>query len=226
MHRQHVLFVAAMILAAGYMWLRGGFVGLVDSFVPPADLPRAAAADVPPELAARLETATLAAGCFWCVEADFDKVHGVVATISGYTGGTVAEPTYAQVSLGTTGHVEAVQVLFDPAVVNYETVLDHFWRNVDPFVAHRQFCDVGSQYRPVIFYHSEAQREAAEGARASMEERFGRPILVEVNEAGAFYRAEAHHQDYYLAHPVQYRYYRWGCGRDARLAEIWHSAES
>jgi len=225
--RQRNILIVALVLAAGYLWLRGGFVGLLDSGAPPPETALVLAPDEPtappgtaPEVAARLLTATVAAGCFWCVEADFDKVDGVVATISGYTGGRVAQPTYAQVSRGGTGHAEAVRVLYDPAVVSYEELLDHYWQNVDPFAANRQFCDVGSQYRPAIFYHSEEQRKAAEASKARIEERSRRPVVVEVVEVGPFYRAEEYHQDYYHAHPIQYRFYRWGCGRDARLAEI------
>ncbi len=183
---------------------------------------RPADRDVPVETAG-LETATFAAGCFWCVEADFDKVPGVMSTVSGYTGGRVADPTYAQVSRGTTGHTEAVRLRFDPRVVTYEQLLDHYWRNVDPFVAHRQFCDVGEQYRPEIFVHSAAQRAAAEASRARLQERFSDRIVVPITDASAFYEAEPYHQNYAGANPLRYKYYRWGCGRDRRLASIWAS---
>ncbi|MGE0591074.1 MAG: peptide-methionine (S)-S-oxide reductase MsrA [Vicinamibacterales bacterium] len=169
----------------------------------------------------RTATAIFAAGCFWCVEADFDKVPGVLATISGFTGGDVPSPTYADVSRGGTGHTEAVEVTYDPDVVSYEDLLGYFWHHVDPFVAHRQFCDVGNQYRPGIFYRDEAQRTAAEASKARLQEQFDDPVVVEVSPAGPFYPAEAYHQDYYQKNGLQYRYYRWGCGRDARLAEIW-----
>lgn len=234
MHAQRVILVAALVLAAGYVWLRGGVVGLFDGeslaqsastvVEGPGD-PGEAPDGTVPAAAEGLDTATLAAGCFWCVEADFDKVAGVVATISGYTGGSVSDPSYSQVSRGGTGHTEAVQVLYDPAVVSYEELLDHYWRNVDPFVAHRQFCDSGDQYRPEIFYHSETQRETAEASRARVQERFEQPIVVAVSPAEPFYRAEEYHQDYYEKNPLQYRYYRWGCGRDARLEQIWHAAD-
>ncbi len=169
----------------------------------------------------RTATAIFAAGCFWCVEADFDKVPGVLATISGFTGGEVPSPTYADVSRGGTGHTEAVEVTYDPDVVSYEDLVGYFWRHVDPFVAHRQFCDVGNQYRPGIFYRDEAQRTAAEASKVRLQAQFEDPVVVEVSPAGAFYPAEAYHQDYYQKNGLQYRYYRWGCGRDARLAEIW-----
>jgi peptide-methionine (S)-S-oxide reductase len=170
--------------------------------------------------AAESEKATFAAGCFWCVEADFDKVPGVLKTISGYTGGTLKDPTYEQVSRGGTGHTEAVEIVFDPSVVTYEQLLDHFWKNVDPLTSHRQFCDIGEQYRPAIFFHNEAQRVAAEESKARVQRRFSEPVIVQIQPAGAFYKAEAYHQDYYQTNPVQYRFYRWRCGRDQRLAEL------
>jgi peptide-methionine (S)-S-oxide reductase len=168
-----------------------------------------------------LQKATFAAGCFWCVESDFDKVRGVISTTSGYTGGRLPNPTYEQVSSGGTGHAEAVEVVFDPAIVTYDQLLDHFWRNVDPFVTNRQFCDVGEQYRPEIFVRNASQRAAAESSKKRIQQRFREPIVVRITDAGAFYRAEDYHQDYYKTHSVRYKYYRWRCGRDARLAAIW-----
>ena len=212
MHPQRLIFIAAIAVSLGYAWLHGAFVALV-----PASVSAAAQSDD----GRRLQKATFAAGCFWCVEADFDKVRGVVETISGYTGGRVSDPTYEQVSSGGTGHTEAVEVRFDPSVVTYGQLLDHFWRNVDPFVANRQFCDVGAQYRPEIFVHNADQRAAAEASKRRLQQRFSEPIVVDITEAGPFYRAEAYHQDYYKTHPIQYRYYRWRCGRDSRLEEIW-----
>ena len=170
-----------------------------------------------------LQKATFASGCFWCTEADFDKVPGVKSTTSGYIGGRVKNPTYEDVSRGVTGHAEAVEVVFDPAVVSYEKLLDNFWHNVDPFTANRQFCDVGSQYRPEIFVHNDAQRAAAEASLKQMQQRFSQPIVVKISPAGAFYPAEDYHQDYYKKNAIQYRYYRWRCGRDARLEKIWSS---
>jgi peptide-methionine (S)-S-oxide reductase len=164
--------------------------------------------------------ATFAAGCFWCVEADFDKVPGVVSTTSGYAGGTLKNPTYEQVSRGGTGHTEAVEIVYDPAKVTYAQLLDHFWKNVDPLMAHRQFCDVGDQYRPAIFVHDEAQRREAEESKARVQQRFKEPVVVQVVAAGPFYRAEDYHQDYYKKNPLRYRYYRFGCNRDARLEEL------
>ena len=216
MHTQRWILLAAVVMAIAYAWLRGGFVGMMDTG---ARTP--AAAPVSQAEGQGQSVATFASGCFWCTEADFDKVRGVLSTTSGYTGGKVPNPTYGQVSSGGTGHAEAVRIVFDPAVVTYEQLLDQFWHNVDPFVAHRQFCDVGDQYRPVIFVHNEEQRAAAEASKARMERLFGQPILVAIAPAEAFYPAEAYHQDYHRQNSAQYRFYRFGCGRDRRLQEIW-----
>jgi len=180
-----------------------------------------AAAPQPPPLA----KATFAGGCFWCVEADFDKVDGVVSTTSGYIGGHLANPKYEQVAAGTTGHAEAVEVVFDPRRVSYEKLLDVFWHSIDPTVVNRQFCDVGSPYRTAIFVHDAAQRRAAEASKAAIEKTkpFPQPIVTPIEPATTFYPAEEYHQDYYLKNPVRYRYYRSSCGRDARLKELWGS---
>lgn len=171
------------------------------------------------------ERAIFAGGCFWCVEADFDKIPGVLSTTSGYTGGTVPNPTYKQVSANVTGHAEVVQVVFDPARVSYAQLLEKFWRTIDPTTADRQFCDVGSPYRPGLFTIGEAQAAAAKASLAVLEKSkpFSAPIVARIEVAGAFYAAEDYHQDYYLKNPVRYRYYRNGCGRDARLQQLWGS---
>jgi methionine-S-sulfoxide reductase len=168
-----------------------------------------------------LEKATLASGCFWCTESDFDSLKGVVSTTSGYTGGLVPNPTYSQVSAGGTGHVESVEVVFDPRVVSFEQILDHYWHNVDFFNDHGQFCDYGEQYRPRIFVHGPRQRQVAEASKARLQAMFEQPVVVDIVDASAFFPAEAYHQDYHAKNPVRYSYYRWSCGRDARLAEIW-----
>jgi peptide-methionine (S)-S-oxide reductase len=175
--------------------------------------------DVPPGH----KVATFAGGCFWCMEPPYDKLPGVVATISGYTGGSKANPTYQEVSAGVTGHAEAVQVVYDPNKVTYEKLLDVFWHNVDPTVKDRQFCDSGSQYRTAIFYHDDAQRKAAEASKAALDKSrpFKEPIVTAIQMASAFYPAEDYHQDYYKKNPVRYNLYRSGCGRDARLKELW-----
>jgi peptide-methionine (S)-S-oxide reductase len=167
-------------------------------------------------------TATFAGGCFWCVEADFDKVPGVISTTSGYTGGHAVNPKYEDVVRGGTGHTEAVEIAFDPTKVTYEKLLDVFWRNHDPLAKNRQFCDRGEQYRPGVFYHSEEQRQAAEATKNTVQARFTpRVVQTEITKATAFYKAEDYHQDYYLKNPVRYKFYRFNCGRDARLEELW-----
>lgn len=184
-----------------------------------------AQASPPPRAPAATQhaTATFAGGCFWCVEADFDKVPGVISTTSGYIGGRSANPTYEQVSAGGTGHTEAVQVVFDPAKVSYEKLLTYFWRTIDPTVKDRQFCDTGSQYRTGIFVHDAEQKRLAEASKAALEKSkpFSAPIVTEITLAATFYPAEDYHQDYYLKNPVRYNYYRSGCGRDKRLKQLW-----
>jgi peptide-methionine (S)-S-oxide reductase len=186
----------------------------------------AAAAPALAQPAQGLEKATFAGGCFWCMEPPFDKLPGVVSTTSGYMGGTKRNPTYEEVSSGSTGHAEVVQVVYDPKKVSYEKLLDTFWRNVDPTVRDRQFCDVGSQYRTTIFVHTEEQRRLAERSRAELAKSkpFRQDIVTPIVPAGEFYPAEAYHQDFYKKNPVRYKFYRDGCGRDARLKELWGSA--
>ncbi|MDL1860980.1 peptide-methionine (S)-S-oxide reductase MsrA [Betaproteobacteria bacterium PRO7] len=173
--------------------------------------------------AAPVAKATFAGGCFWCVEADFDRIEGVLLTTSGYIGGRVADPTYEQVSAGGTGHAEAVEVVFDPRKVSYAQLVDYFWRTVDPTVKDRQFCDVGSQYRTGIFVHDEAQRRVAEASKSALERTkpFKAPIVTEIAPATTFYPAEEYHQDYYRKNPIRYKFYRANCGRDARLKQLW-----
>jgi peptide-methionine (S)-S-oxide reductase len=167
--------------------------------------------------------ATFAGGCFWCVEADFDKVPGVISTTSGYIGGQVANPSYEQVAAKQTGHAEAVEIVFDPARVSYAQLVEHFWRTIDPTVKDRQFCDVGSPYRTAIFAHGAEQLKVAQASKESLgkSKPFAEPIVTEVLPAGAFYPAEAYHQDYYLKNPLRYKLYRNNCGRDARLKQLW-----
>ena len=175
---------------------------------------------------AGLAKATFAAGCFWCTEEAMDKVPGVISTTSGYMGGSKKNPTYQEVSSGATGHTEVVQVVYDPAKVSYERLLDQFWVNHDPTVKDRQFCDVGSQYRPSIFWHDGEQKRLAEASKAKWEKEklFKQPIVTPIVKAAEFWPAEDYHQDYYRKNPVRYRLYRYGCGRDARLKEIWGDA--
>ena len=170
--------------------------------------------------------ATFAGGCFWCMEAPYDKLPGVISTTSGYIGGTVKNPTYEQVSSGRTGHTEAVQVEYDPSKVTYEKLLQVFWVNIDPTVKNAQFCDHGTQYRSGVFYHNDEQRKFAEASKAALDKSrpFKEPIVTEITKAGEFYAAEEYHQDYYQKNPVRYKLYRNGCGRDARLKELWGKA--
>jgi peptide-methionine (S)-S-oxide reductase len=172
------------------------------------------------------EKATFAGGCFWCMEAPFDKLPGVLSVTPGYSGGQVKNPTYEQVSAGGTGHAESVQIIFDPSKTNYSKLLDVYWRNIDPTVTDRQFCDVGSQYRSAIFYHGEEQRRAALQSKAALEKNkpFKGPVVTEITAAGEFYPAEEYHQHYYRKNPLRYKFYRNGCGRDRRLKELWGSA--
>lgn len=166
-------------------------------------------------------TAIFAMGCFWCAEADFEKVDGVVDVVSGYTGGRVRNPSYEQVSAGGTGHYEAVLVTYDPSKVNYSDLLSVFWRNVDPFDAEGQFCDKGESYRAAIFPSSVAERKAADASREYLVAHFKRDLATRIITRAPFYRAEDYHQDYYKKNPLRYRYYRSRCGRDDRLTEVW-----
>jgi len=178
------------------------------------------------QTAPKQEIATFAGGCFWCTEADFDKVPGVISTTSGFIGGTVANPSYQQVTSGTTGHTEAVEIVFDPARVTYQQLLDVFWRNHDPLAKDRQFCDRGDMYRPGIFVHSEAQRTLAEASKKQAQSRFSpRVVHTEITKASTFYKAEDYHQDYYEKNPVRYKLYRFNCGRDQRLEELWGKSD-
>jgi peptide-methionine (S)-S-oxide reductase len=167
------------------------------------------------------KTAIFAGGCFWCVEADFDKVPGVLETVSGYTGGTVQNPSYKQVSSGGTGHYEAVEITYDPSKVSYEDLLHTFWRTVDPLDDGGQFCDRGDSYLTAIFVADEAERAAAEASKAKAEETLGQEIVTPILDAAEFWTAEDYHQDYYLNNSLRYNYYRWSCGRDARVQDLW-----
>ena len=173
--------------------------------------------------AQQTEKATFAMGCFWCAEEAFEKVPGVIGATSGYVGGKVKNPSYEQVSSGMTGHAEAVQVTFDPAKVSYEKLLDVFWLNHDPTVTDRQFCDSGTQYRPGIFYLNDEQKRLAEASKAKWEKAkpFRQPILTKIEPANEFWPAEAYHQDFYKTNALRYKFYVTGCGRYARLDELW-----
>ena len=175
---------------------------------------------------AKTAKAIFAGGCFWCMEHPYDILPGVISTTSGYIGGTVKNPTYEQVSSGRTGHTEAVQVVYDPAKVSYDKLLQVFWVNIDPTVKNAQFCDHGTQYRSGIFYLDDTQRKLADASKAALDKSrpFKAPIVTEITRASEFYVAEDYHQDYYKKNPVRYKLYRNGCGRDARLKELWGKA--
>jgi peptide-methionine (S)-S-oxide reductase len=168
-------------------------------------------------------TATFAGGCFWCMEPPFDKLPGVTGVTVGYTGGAKQNPTYYEVSSGTTGHAEAVEITYDPAKIGYERLLDVFWHNVDPVTANAQFCDHGTQYRTAIFYHDDEQKRQAEASRDAIAKsgKLKQPIVTEITRAGAFWPAEEYHQHYYVKNPVRYKFYRYNCGRDQRLEQLW-----
>lgn len=186
----------------------------------------APAAAVAEEAVGERAVATFAGGCFWCMEGPFDVLEGVISTTSGYIGGSVENPTYDQVSRGKTGHAEAVQVVYDAERISYERLLEVFWHNVDPTTADGQFCDHGNQYRPAIFVHDAAQRAAAEASRAALErdKPFSGDIAVAIEDATTFYPAEDYHQDFYVKNAFRYRFYRYNCGRDQRLEELWGTA--
>ena len=186
---------------------------------------RAAGTALPPP-GPGLARATFAGGCFWCMEPPFERLKGVKEVVSGYTGGDKVDPTYEEVSSGGTGHRESVQVIYDPAQVTYGQLLDVFWHNVDPTTPNRQFCDVGEQYATAIFVHDAEQKRLALASREQIEKTkpFKEAVVTPVLEAGVFYKAEGYHQDYYKKNPVKYRFYRWNCGRDQRLKQLWGQA--
>lgn len=166
-------------------------------------------------------TAIFAGGCFWCMVHPFDELAGVVSVTSGYTGGHKVNPTYQEVSAGDTGHVEAVQIVFDPNQIGYKKLLEVFWRNVDPLDKGGQFCDRGSTYQSVIFYQNDEQKRLAEQSKATIEKQLGKTVVTAIRPAATFYAAEDYHQDYYKKNPLRYKYYRYSCGRDQRLEQLW-----
>jgi len=173
--------------------------------------------------APKIETAILAGGCFWCIEADYEKLDGVLDVVSGYIGGHIDNPTYQQVSAGNSGHIEAVKITFDANKISYAEILNFFWRHIDPTRDDGQFCDRGSQYRPAIFYETVNQKNEAIASRQQIEQikPFTEPLKVELIQASIFYPAEEYHQDYYMKNPLRYHFYRYNCGRDARVEQLW-----
>jgi len=189
-------------------------------------IPLTLIAAVTVKAAGNLEKATLAGGCFWCMEHPFDGLSGVVSVTAGYTGGQKKNPTYQEVSAGGTGHAESVQIVYDPSKITYGTLLDVYWHNIDPTTKDRQFCDSGNQYRSAIFYHTEEQHKEALQSKESLEKAkpFKEPVVTEIVPAGEFTPAEEYHQHYYKKNPIRYWYYRNGCGRDQRLKDLWGKA--
>jgi peptide-methionine (S)-S-oxide reductase len=192
-------------------------IGLI-TYMALANIPLATTSGASPSV-----KAYFAGGCFWCMEEAFEKVEGVVSVVSGYMGGTVANPTYEEVSAGRTGHAESVEVIYDPTRVTYQKLLDAFWHNVDPLTPNAQFCDHGTQYRSAIFYSSEEEKRQAEESKAAIEQakKFPAPIVTQLTPAATFYPAEDYHQDYYKKNPLRYKYYKYGCGRANRLEALW-----
>ena len=172
---------------------------------------------------ATIGKAYFAGGCFWCMEEAFEKVEGVLSATSGYMGGTVANPSYEDVSSGRTGHAESIEVVYDPVKVSYQKLLDAFWRNVDPITANAQFCDHGSQYRSAIFFQTDEEKRASDTSKQAIEQskRFREPIVTQIVMASRFYSAEDYHQDFYKKNPVRYKFYKYSCGRAQRLEELW-----
>ncbi len=220
--RQHSLRRAALVGLLPLLTALGACAQSGTSETKPGAGVDAAAPAMP---SASSAVAVFGGGCFWCMEPPFDKLPGVKSTISGYIGGHVADPTYEQVSAGGTGHAEVVQVTYDPRQVSYAELLQVFWRNIDPVAVDRQFCDVGDQYRSAIFTVGEKQQRLSEAGKRMCQTsgRFDQPIATEIVEATTFYPAEAYHQDYYTKNPIRYKYYRFSCGRDGRLEELWGS---
>lgn len=213
-----LLSFAAMIAVTAIAACNSGSAGAAEGgkgMATPAPVPSGA------------KVAVFAGGCFWCMEPPFDKLDGVLSTTSGYAGGAKKDPTYEEVSAGGTGHAEVVQVVYEPSKVSYEKLLATFWKNIDPTVKDRQFCDSGDQYRSAIFYADAEQKAAAEASKAELEKTkpFEEAIQTEIVALGTFYAAEEYHQDYYKKNPIRYRYYRNGCGRDRRLEQVWGKSE-
>ncbi|MEL7027808.1 MAG: peptide-methionine (S)-S-oxide reductase MsrA [Pseudomonadota bacterium] len=200
------LLVIGCLLVAAAIWILAVRSGPATAEAPPAE---------------GLQTAVFAGGCFWCVEADYDKLDGVKATISGFAGGDVPNPMYKQVTGGGTGHYEVVEVAYDPDEVSYRELVDYFWRHIDPLDDGGQFCDRGESYKTAVFVADDRQRAAAEASKQAAEAELGEPFVTEILDLDGFYAAEDYHQDYYLKNPVRYRYYRTVCGRDRRVKALW-----
>jgi len=208
--------------AAVAMWIIAAFALMYAAGLSAVEAQSSKGTD-PAQPAAKTEVATFAGGCFWCVESDFDKVDGVLSTISGFMGGTTPHPSYKQVTAGGTGHREVVQITFDPTKISYAQLVEHFWRTIDPYDAGGQFCDRGESYTTAIFTYSPEQKRIAEASKAALEKSgpLKQPIATVIRDAGPFTAAEDHHQNFYRTNPVHYKFYRYGCGRDQRVEAIW-----
>ncbi len=218
-----------MAFSSRSLWLIGGLflLTLIGGFylsAPASDVESSSASAAPAISPAVADTATFAGGCFWCMEPPYDKVDGVASTTSGFAGGKMVDPSYQQVASGATEHTEVVQIVYDSTAVSYERLLRIYWHNVDPFDGTGQFCDRGSQYRPAIFAHDAQQQRSAERSKETVAAQFDRDLAVQVQSLDAFYAAEDYHQNYYKKNPADYKRYRQGCGRDARLREVWGEA--
>lgn len=198
--------------------MRTALIGLVLALVAGS---ASAQDEAPASESGERAVAVFAGGCFWCTESDFDKVPGVLSTTSGYIGGRVENPTYEQVSGGTTGHIEAVKLVYDPRRISYSALVDHFFRTIDPLDGGGQFCDRGSQYRSAIFVANEQERRVAEGIEVKLAADLSKPVATDILPAARFYPAEDYHQEYYKKNPIRYKFYRRSCGRDARLEKVW-----
>jgi peptide-methionine (S)-S-oxide reductase len=217
-----LLFLSAIALSSipAAAWTRGG--ASLEKPGQPSPIQDGPSQTAPSQTASR-DTAVFAGGCFWCMEPPFDKLDGVISTTSGYAGGSVPNPSYEAVTAGGTGHRESVQVVFDPGRVKYQALLEAFWKNVDPLDEEGQFCDRGLSYTTAIFAQDEGQARLAEESKLEIQKGFEKPLVTPIVQGAAFYPAEDYHQDYYLTNSIRYRFYRWSCGRDARLEELWGS---
>lgn len=222
-----MMLVALLLVGAAYWFLSaGGNNSLAQNQAPPTSIQNNQS-EINTDTPEGYARATFAGGCFWCMEPPYDKLDGVISTVSGYAGGHVVDPSYRSVTTGRTGHTEVVQVTYDPNVISYEKLLEVFWVNIDPTTPNRQFCDVGNQYRTAIFSHDNEQQQLAEVSKQQLETSgvLPGPVVTEIEPLDAFYPAEDYHQDYYRKNPLRYNFYRTSCGRDARLKELWKPSD-
>ncbi len=222
-----ILVLALAMSGIAYWWLSAAGGTGSGAVATSASQTAVESANATGATADQLARATFAGGCFWCMEPPYDKLEGVVSTVSGYAGGHLKDPSYQAVTTGQTGHAEVVQVTYDPAVVSYQQLLEVFWRNIDPTTPNRQFCDAGSQYRTAIYTHDAEQARLASESRLQLDAsgQLPAPVVTEIEPLEVFYPAEDYHQNYYQKNPLRYKFYRTSCGRDARLDELWKPSE-